>query len=50
MHVAGGSLVVPYVAKAVEVARQRGAFVIWVGFVLTGSCLCELASVGVMDG
>jgi len=36
MLVAGGEAVVPAVAEAVAVARERGIFLVWVSFAITG--------------
>ena len=35
MLVAGGEAVVPAVAEAVAVARERGIFLVWVSFAIT---------------
>lgn len=37
MLVAGGEAVVPAVAEAVAVARERGIFLVWVSFAITNS-------------
>lgn len=39
MRVDGGLAIVPNVIKAVEVARRRGIFVIWVLFFTFSLCL-----------